>query len=666
MNSIYVSFNLKTAPTSINSNDFFDKNYQSVYKPLLKFLYTNPEIPFSFSFSGSQIQFFKKRKNEVLAILKELSDRKQIEVLGGGYYNPILPLIYPADRNGQIDFLSAEIRQSIGKRPRGISLFQDCWDSSLVNNIHTCGIEYVLLESSCLSEYKKSFVPLIMSDLGKTIDILPYYDEFKPNKYTGPNEFVESITKAVEKVEKKENYVQLDIDRIVNINFNHEDIVELLKSKFLDNLCDYLKNNPTSRVQLITPYMYLKLAQLKLPAYVSTGINHNFTKLISTNKRENLSPKNSYTIYDFIDKYPVSQALNNRIMYVSMLVNQYKNDKMRKKAAREKLWEAQNGAGLLCTSNIPYENNILRQNNYKILMEAEKILREDGKFKEAITCFDYNSDGLNEYICRMKDYFSCISLISGAVQELDVVKNNYNYADNLSRKAEYDLFNDDYQRGLFVDHLFTNDQFKKYINNESAGSGIFSRIQYTPIKYSQNHHEIQFGATALIKPTKQRIYLRKKYIINSNGMYVQYIVRNESDKRFCAKLAIESNFAQINYQPNSEKFYNIEVVDNGQLVDIKPDTSTKKFNDKGKLNNIQLVRIADNENGIAFVFEPNEKSGFYFEPLIFNRRGFSSEEISKAGMTYVSTLFWDLQIEPEMETEKSINFTIVPVKKVRK
>ena len=132
------------------SSENFDRNYQSVYKPLIKFLFSHPDFKFSFAFSGNQIQYFKKRKNEIISILKQLAERNQIEFLGGGYYSPILPLLYPVDRNGQIDLLSAEIRQTFGKRPRGISLFADCWDSSLVNNVHTCGLDYVVLDSTLI------------------------------------------------------------------------------------------------------------------------------------------------------------------------------------------------------------------------------------------------------------------------------------------------------------------------------------------------------------------------------------------------------------------------------------------------------------------------------------------------------------------------------------
>ena len=52
-------------------------------------------------------------------------------------------------------------------------------------------------------------------------------------------------------------------------------------------------------------------------------------------------------------------------------------------------------------------------------------------------------------------------------------------------------------------------------------------------------------------------------------------------------------------------------------------------------------------------------------PIIFNRKGITGEEIKPVSMTYESTLFWDINVGPGMETEKSINFTIIPVKKIK-
>ena len=84
-----------------------------------------------------------------------------------------------------------------------------------------------------------------------------------------------------------------------------------------------------------------------------------------------------------------------------MLINQYKNDKMRKKAAREKLLEAQNGSAVLCTLDGPFANTKLRQDAYRCLITADKFLTDDGKINETVTRFDYTNDGINEYVCRI-------------------------------------------------------------------------------------------------------------------------------------------------------------------------------------------------------------------------------------------------------------------------
>lgn len=663
MNSIYVSFSLKSFDSGSDNLTLLDKNYQNVYKPIIKFLYSHPEFKFSFSFTGIQLSFFKKRRNEIFTILKELSDRKQIEFLGGGYYNPIMPLLYQVDRNGQIDMLSAEIRQTLGKRPRGITLFADGWDSSLVNSLQTCGIEYVLLDSNLVSNDKLKFLPLIMSDLGKSITIYPYYKEFNPKYYSTAKEFVIEITKRIQKIEKKDKYLQLQPERIININLSHEDLIYLIENKWFEDLTKYLKHNPDCPVQLTTPTIYNKNNIIKENVFIPAGLNSDISSWIYQTKiNNNFINKNINNLYDFMNINTISHSLYNRIMYVSMLVNQYKNDKMRKKTARDKLWQAQNGAGLFFNTDGVFTNSNLRQNAYKNLMDAEKILREDTNFRETITCFDYDQDGINEYVCRMNNYFAYISLISGAIRELEVLKNTGNYAANLSRIDLYDDYNDDYVRGLFVDHLFNNEQYEKYINDEPPSNGVFSKIHFSEIKFSQNHKEIQLATSAIFSPTKQKVYLRKKYIINSDGLNVQYILRNDSEKTLNAKFGVESNFANTNFNKNNLSYFGIEVVNKAEKSDIDSSKSTKLLIKKNKLNNVNAIRLSDSENGVSFAFEPNEDCTYYYTPIIFKRPNFNNV-IEKCDMTFVNTLFWDISIAPHKEIEKNINFTISSVKK---
>ena len=372
MNPIYVCFSLKSFSNTFTAVDEFDKDYLSVYKPLARFLYSHQSFSFSLSFTGPQLQFLRKKRNEFIVILKELVERKQVEIIGGGFYEPILPLLFPVDRTGQIDLLSAEIRQTIGKRPRGVSLFEDCWDSSLVNSLQTCGIEYSLLESSLIPPDKRRFIPIIMTYLEKSIDIYPFYENLIPDNVTTPEDFIKNIVKQVEKVEKKDSYFQYEPERIVNICFTHAQFRMLMEKGWFEELYSYLENNET-RIITSTPFLYGKKVSTRIPYNISAGINSTIANWTTQTVQDAENKQNySVTVFDFLNSYPQSHKLYNRIMYVSILVNMYKKDKMRKKAAREKLWQAQTGTALIGNSKGLFFNAKDRQLAYKNLMEAEK------------------------------------------------------------------------------------------------------------------------------------------------------------------------------------------------------------------------------------------------------------------------------------------------------
>ena len=215
MKTVYISFNLKSINCSTNDMSTYEQDYKLVYKPLIQFLYSHEDFPFSFSLNGNLLYYFRNRKTEILSILKVLIERKQIEIIGGGFYDPILPLIFPADRNGQIDLLSTEIRHLLGKRPRGITIHSDVWDPNIISTVHTCGIEYILLDSSVIQEDKQLYLPLVVSDLGNSVDIYPCYSNLKPTIDTLPEDFIKNILSCVQKVEEDNPIFENKTDRII-------------------------------------------------------------------------------------------------------------------------------------------------------------------------------------------------------------------------------------------------------------------------------------------------------------------------------------------------------------------------------------------------------------------------------------------------------------------
>ena len=98
---------------------------------------------------------------------------------------------------------------------------------------------------------------------------------------------------------------------------------------------------------------------------------------------QNNSSSFTYTIHDYLTTYVQTRHLYERMMYISMLISAcHGGDKMRKKAAQEKLWAAQAGDNFIsCSTALPAIAAKI-QRAYKLLNEAEKYVRESKNQKE--------------------------------------------------------------------------------------------------------------------------------------------------------------------------------------------------------------------------------------------------------------------------------------------
>lgn len=662
MSQVHICYSLKSSRIGPEQKEIFEKDYENVYKPAAKFLYSHPEFRMSFAFNGVQIDFLQKEYPEFIEILRELISRRQIEILGGGYYDPAFPLLFPMDRTGQIEFLTSTLRSVTGKRPRGITLCASIWDYSLVSCFYNCGMDYVLLDDSLIPDEKQKFVPLIMSDKGKTISILPLYQEFKPEIQDDPRDYLNLISKKIAKSSKNAPKPLKECVKGLDIQFTHEEFQSLLRSGYLEKLYREISEKKDF-FDFSTPITLVKEAKLRIPVYIASGMSREVGQWgIEPYRAVKADRHYPVSIYDFFQIYPQSRALYDRMLYVSMLVNQSHGDKLRKTSAREKLWEAQNGDGFICTSKGAFVSATYRQQAYKKLTEAEKIARQCGEFKETFVSYDYTGDGLNEYICRMNKYFAVISLGGGAIRELDVLQNSGNFADNLNCVKEFEGYDDNYERGLFIDHIFSEDEFNAYIQNKPSGNGIFSKYIYSELDFSSQRKEVKLVAEAKFQ-NRQKISLKKKYVCYSSGMMIQYILKNESGELLKAKFAVESSFAQTNFNAKDFNAFSLDIVTNGKRQEINTKTSSYELNDSGKLSDVEGIWVTDTDNNITFVFEPNESCGMSFNPIVFKRPEYTTGELIPAGMTFANTMFWDIVLTPGMEMEKTINFSIFSQKK---
>ena len=97
-----------------NFPDVIENAYQKAYLPFIEILKKFPFMKISIHYSGVLWDFFRTSHPEFLDTLKELTQKGQLEMITGGYYEPILAVIPDEDKVGQIRRLTRTIQEEIG------------------------------------------------------------------------------------------------------------------------------------------------------------------------------------------------------------------------------------------------------------------------------------------------------------------------------------------------------------------------------------------------------------------------------------------------------------------------------------------------------------------------------------------------------------------------
>jgi alpha-amylase/alpha-mannosidase (GH57 family) len=166
----------------------FKAAFADCYRPLLEGLAAHPGFKFALHFSGPLWEYMEKHERGCWDIVRELVGRGQVELLGGGFYEPILSVIPEADRIGQIRMMSDFLGQSFGRRPRGLWLAERVWEPGLPGALAAAGIEYTLLDEEHFhyAGVRELAATYITEDAGRTLRVFPidktlrYYIPFRP------------------------------------------------------------------------------------------------------------------------------------------------------------------------------------------------------------------------------------------------------------------------------------------------------------------------------------------------------------------------------------------------------------------------------------------------------------------------------------------------------
>ncbi len=129
-----------------NFDGVFEEAYRTSYRPFLDVLERYPEIPFALHTSGPLLEWLVERHPEYIARVRAFVEAGRVEILGGGFFEPILTMIPFRDRVGQIRSFSRYLEELFGARIRGMWVPERVWEQQLVSAIVEAGIEYTVLD----------------------------------------------------------------------------------------------------------------------------------------------------------------------------------------------------------------------------------------------------------------------------------------------------------------------------------------------------------------------------------------------------------------------------------------------------------------------------------------------------------------------------------------
>lgn len=124
----------------------FQQVYEEAYLPLIEALERHPRIRLALHYTGSLLDWLGEAHPEFLARVAALVGRGQVEMVGGGYYEPILPAIPDRDKLGQMRKLSERIHRDFNARVSGMWLAERVWEPGLPGLLRAAGIEWTILD----------------------------------------------------------------------------------------------------------------------------------------------------------------------------------------------------------------------------------------------------------------------------------------------------------------------------------------------------------------------------------------------------------------------------------------------------------------------------------------------------------------------------------------
>ena len=488
----------------------FEDQYNHKIRPLVSTLYQFPRINVVIHYSGVLLHWVERHHPELFVLLEDLLARKQVELLGGGFYEPMMPLLPLADRIGQIEMLTTYLRRQLGRRPQGCWLPIFSWEQNLVGPLGACGMNYTFLDESYFQaagaqERQGYFEPCITEDQGRIITVFPVFSSLSHK----------------EPIAMLENFLEFDgIDALegpVTVFPAFPPLADISGEKAEAGYSYFFNklSGASERIEFTTPgRIFRSLRRLKKLYFTGNSVPDGSA---GHNDALPACPR------QFLTDYPEAGLIYAKMIHTRVLINQLRGDKARKHTALEALWKAQDSA-LFCRAGLA--NAPVRKAAFHALLEAEYITR--GKdFFPSLSAFDYDLDGEDEYVFK-DEKLNCYIKKEGAfLFELDYFPKSWNYQDafiptsELPGKSERKA-----GHSVFIDYLVPGKELPKINWQGIPGARFCGDESFIALEFDRVHRQVTFRLPPKKGIPLGNIELKKTWNLKRNILTLQYELSN--------------------------------------------------------------------------------------------------------------------------------------------
>jgi alpha-amylase len=124
------------------------ETFEHAYLPMLEALERHPSVQLGLHYSGPLLAWIRAERPDFIERLAALVARRQVEIVGGGWYEPVLAALPERDRIGQLTRMADELEGMFGSRPRGAWLAERVWEPDLPTSLVTAGYRWTILDDA--------------------------------------------------------------------------------------------------------------------------------------------------------------------------------------------------------------------------------------------------------------------------------------------------------------------------------------------------------------------------------------------------------------------------------------------------------------------------------------------------------------------------------------